>query len=543
MMQGKRQRDDSQVSKNEYWRSQESGSASAGTFPRASSATLADRKMVRPRPSAINDALRAATKDLNARFLAHLTAQRDGETASVDAMLESWEPLVKDYITHARHLRTFYRRRGGVVLACGSNDCGQSGHGRDADGAPIEPEGGLAVVKKLKGVDIRYVASGGIHSLAVSSSGRVFTCGVNDDGALGRPTKPKMLAEFEGSAAGAKVCPEYDFHEVCWPTSMGRGSVPRGVSPPRVHVVQVAGGDCHSIALGLDGTVWTWGAYKDKDNKAFYNTGSADTCFGHTQHVPHLVNFSGTGSGDDACRAVEIACGSSFNVARMRDGSVLTWGLGESGQLGRGKPPVLRPDPHSRNYDTRAAHEHHLTPQRVRLPCGDDSEASASVHTIGCGSYHTLLATRDNVWTFGLNNYGQLGVDPDDASHPFASAAKATENTHEGTVMRVLTAPTPVRVRGLEAERVGTICSVDGGEHHSLVLGMSGAVYSFGRGDAGELGWKTADDGRGRVASGYFAFAPRRVEGPLRGYAIKQINCGSHHNIAVAFKGEVVFAW
>ena len=105
MMQGKRQREDSQVSKNEYWRSQESGSASAGTFPRASSATLADRKMVRPRPSAINDALRAATKDLNARFLAHLTAQRDGETASVDAMLESWEPLVKDYITHARHLR------------------------------------------------------------------------------------------------------------------------------------------------------------------------------------------------------------------------------------------------------------------------------------------------------------------------------------------------------------------------------------------------------------------------------------------------------
>ena len=109
--------------------------------------------------------------------------------------------------------------------------------------------------------------------------------------------------------------------------------------------------------------------------------------------------------------------------------------------------------------------------------------------------------------------------------------------------MRVLMAPTPVRVHGLEAERVGTICSVDGGEHHSLVLGMSGAVYSFGRGDAGELGWKTADDSHGRVASGFFAFAPRRVEGPLRGYAIKQINCGSHHNIAVAFKGEVVFAW
>ena len=368
------------------------------------------------------------------------------------------------------------------MLACGSNDCGQSGHRRDADGAPIEPEGGLAVVKKLKGAtSLRGVRR---HCSWPCQAGRVFTCGVNDDGALGRPTKPKMLAEFEGSAAGAKVCPEYDFHEVCWPTSMGRGSVPRGVSPPRVHVVQVAGGDCHSIALGLDGTVWTWGAYKDKDNKAFYNTGSADTCFGHTQHVPHLVNFSGTGSGDDARRAVEIACGSSFNVARMRDGSVLTWGLGESGQLGRGKPPVLRPDPHSRNYDTRAAHEHHLTPQRVRLPCGDDSEASASVHTIGCGSYR--CSPPGITWTFGLNNYGQLGVDPDDASHPFASAAKATENTHEGTVMRVLTAPAPVECVG--AGEASAAMLRGRRRASSLVLGMSGAVYSFGRGDAGELG-------------------------------------------------------
>ena len=93
-----------------------------------------------------------------------------------------------------------------------------------------------------------------------------------------------MVAKFGRAAGGGggggepAVKAEYDFHEVCWP----HGAVvvvPRGVSPPRVHVVQVAGGDCHSIALGLDGSVWTWGAYKDKDNKAFYNTGSADIAF------------------------------------------------------------------------------------------------------------------------------------------------------------------------------------------------------------------------------------------------------------------------
>ena len=544
-MPGKRQRDgDSQLSKNEYWANQNAPtSSSTSSFPRASDADLRNRKIVRPKPSAINDALHAATRDLNKRFLEHLLDQQ----GSIDSLRESWEPLIKDYITFARHLRTFYRRKGGVVLACGSNDCGQSGHGRDSDGAPIEPAEGLAVVKQLRNVDIRYVASGGIHSLAVSSSGRVFTCGCNDDGALGRPTKDGHLSKFQGAVTigensdllCAKVQPEFDFHEVCWLQNASASSVPRSVSHPRVHVVQVAGGDCHSIALGLDGSVWTWGAYKDKDNKAFYNTGSADTCFGHTQYYPNLVDFSGLLGGDvmDSQRAVEIACGSSFNVARMRDGSVVTWGLGESGQLGRGKPPVLRPDPTSRNYDTRAAHEHHLTPQRVSVP------GSEAIHAIGCGSYHTLLCSRDAVWSFGLNNYGQLGVDPDDEKHPFASAAKATENNHEGSVMRVLVAPSPVKVAGLESESVGIICSVDGGEHHSLELGMSGAVYSFGRGDAGELGWKKADDNRGFVSSGYFCHKPKRVEGPLRGYAIKQINCGSHHNIAVAFRGEVVFAW
>ena len=86
--------------------------------------------------------------------------------------------------------------------------------------------------------------------MAVSSGGRVFSCGCNDDGALGRVT-------IQG-ARGAQ--PEFDFHEIAW-------------FSPTVHVVQVAAGDCHSIALGLNGGVYTWGSYKDKDSKTFYNTG------------------------------------------------------------------------------------------------------------------------------------------------------------------------------------------------------------------------------------------------------------------------------
>ena len=90
---------------------------------------------------------------------------------------------------------------------------------------------------------------------------------------------------------------------------------------------------------------------------------------------------------------------------------------------------------------------------------------------------------------------------------------------------------------------MGVICDVDGGEHHTLVMSLSGNIYSFGRGDAGELGWKNADDQKGRVASGYYEYRPRKVNTNLKNYAAKQINCGSHHNIAVSIGGENIFAW
>jgi regulator of chromosome condensation len=424
--QNKRRRDSSEVgmSKNEYYAAENAmPRSSPGTWKQASSKEMSKRKTIHV-PKNLTKALKAATKDLNTRFVQYLKEQQRNVN---NQMVETWEDVLKDYVTYARHLKMHYRRSGGLVLACGSNDCGQSGHGRTEDGAPNEPEG-LAVVQSLKNIDIRYIATGGIHSLAVSSSGRVFSCGCNDDGALGRPTKAEDDDDDDKTDSGSNsVLPEFDFYEIQWPKTT-------------VHVVQVAAGDCHSIALGLNGSVYTWGSYKDKDSKSFYNTGHQSTCKGHTQKAPNLVSFNG--SSEDGQIAVEIACGSSFNIARMRDGSVMSWGLGESGQLGRGKPPVLRPDPHSRNYDTLSAHTFHLTPQPIQFDTNKDG-TPVHIHAIGCGSYHGLCASRENVYSFGLNNYGQLGCDPDGAL---------------GQQVNV-----PHRIVDLEAGKsVGVICAVSG---------------------------------------------------------------------------------
>ena len=152
----KRRRDSSDVgiSKNEYNASQSYNSGTPGNFSKASPNSLAQRKQVSiPSPQNLTSALHSATKDLNLSFISNLREKFKNKN---NEMENTWESSLKDYVTYARHIKTHYRRRGGLVLACGSNDCGQTGHGRDAEGCPHEPNG-LAVVESLRHVDIRYV--------------------------------------------------------------------------------------------------------------------------------------------------------------------------------------------------------------------------------------------------------------------------------------------------------------------------------------------------------------------------------------------------
>ena len=42
-------------------------------------------------------------------------------------------------------------------------------------------------------LQVRQVAAGGMHSVALTMDGRVFTTGVNDEAALGRQTGDKLI--------------------------------------------------------------------------------------------------------------------------------------------------------------------------------------------------------------------------------------------------------------------------------------------------------------------------------------------------------------
>lgn len=224
----------------------------------------------------------------------------------------------------------------------------------------------------------------------------------------------------------------------------------RGFGPSEEYqAIQVVAGDCHTLALTSAGKVLTWGCYKDKEGKIWCDAPNAVKAFKNKQIEPLLIHGLENIS--------DVRCGSCFNLARTSDGSVFSWGLGEQGQLGRKADLNMKND--QDEYDTKLVFDQHLTPARVTL----GTESLSDVKAMGCGAYHSLFVIGGNGYLYacGLNNYGQLGIG-------------STTNSSDLQLVKDLVACNVVQV--------------EGGTHHSAVLTVSGEVYTFGRGDSGQLG-------------------------------------------------------
>ncbi|KAJ0407019.1 hypothetical protein ATCC90586_004813 [Pythium insidiosum] len=465
----KRGRVDGGISKEDYEASESAAASGAvalnGGFDRASNEVLRTRKLaVAASPAGpLSDALRRHRAALNAAFVRNLEAQRTHRNLDGD-----WSVNMREYLWYAREIsQTWDAGRRGKALTFGSGDCGQLGHGvEEDDDLMVKFPRPVALLEKLS---IARVSCGGLHSAAVTRDGAVYTWGCNDDGALGRSGEENLPAPVEG---------------------FGRDA------PHKALVV--VGGDSHTAVVTTEGRVFTWGGYKDKEGKLWCDSAAPKSSFKQKQSKPFLV---------EALRnIVELRCGSSFNVARASNGHVYSWGLGEMGQLARDVPGDLKKKD-SDEYDVDMVFRRHLQPARVTL----GSAELPAVRAIGCGAYHTLLvlgATGD-LYTTGLNNYGQLGV-----GH--------TDNCTELQLVDDLVGQNVVRV--------------EGGTHHSVVLTADGSVYAFGRADSGQLGM--LDD----CQTGDFKDRPQRVTFPDKSARIAMISSGSNHTLALS-EDNKVFSW
>jgi len=217
----------------------------------------------------------------------------------------------------------------GRVLAWGGNSDGQLGDGTTSGGtAPVE-------VDLPAGIRGRAVSAGGLHSLALTSDGRVLAWGDNSSGQLGDGTRA------------------------------GRSTPVAVLLPAGARVTAVSAGIDHSLALTSDGRVLAWG------NSGFGQLGDGTTASSST---PVAVDLPAD------TRVTAVSAGGLHSLALTSDGRVLAWGDNASGQLG----------------DSMTTE--HLAPVAVHLPAGIQVTAvsAGGFHALALTSDGRVLAWGDN---------------------------------------------------------------------------------------------------------------------------------------------------
>ena len=195
------------------------------------------------------------------------------------------------------------------------------------------------------------VGAGNNHSFAVDEDGVVWAWGINAKGQLGTGVGDLRV---DGEVMTPKKVIGLSKEELGGETS----------------VVEIAGGDLHTLFLTSDGRVFACGLSEegrlglDDDDDAF-----ADRKFPDFLPEPVHIPFPDSHEDDPV---VHVACGTNNNLAVTKDGALYSWGRQVVGELGLGHDEDVK------------------TPAVVVKRSGN----SWSAEQVACGGQHVLALLR-----------------------------------------------------------------------------------------------------------------------------------------------------
>ena len=199
---------------------------------------------------------------------------------------------------------------------------------------------------------------------------------------------------------------------------------------------------------------------------------------------------------------VAVAAG-GHSLAIDAEGGVWVWGRNSSdGGGGYGSPPL--------KDSGQLGHGVAGGPGRVGGGLQGRKAVSGAV-----GRYHTAAAAEGAVYTWGLNDQGQLGRAGTDAPHPGQGSCTSGGTCRSGVAARVTGG-------GLEDEYVVRVAA---GRYSTLAITRDGGLFTWG-----------LDQCAGAYAPGS-AHVPRRVRGQLSGEAVVAVDAGYVHWIAATAAG------
>nr|XP_005614124.2 X-linked retinitis pigmentosa GTPase regulator isoform X5 [Equus caballus] len=187
-------------------------------------------------------------------------------------------------------------------------------------------------------------------------------------------------------------------------------------------IKQLSAGSSSSAALTEDGELFMWG---DNSEGQIGLKNIDNVC------VPHQVTIGKPISW--------VSCGYYHSAFITTEGELYTFGEPESGKLGLPSKLLIN----------------HRIPQLVPgIP--------EKVIQVACGGGHTVVLTENAVYTFGLGQFGQLGL---------------------GTFIFETSEPTVI-----EHIKDQKISYISCGENHTALITDTGLIYTFGDGRHGKLG-------------------------------------------------------
>ncbi|WP_339353086.1 InlB B-repeat-containing protein, partial [Bifidobacterium indicum] len=315
----------------------------------------------------------------------------------------------------------------GNLYTWGNNQYGQLG--RDTNSGTWKPNPTPAMVAKPAGAPAGFTwtqaTAGGFYSMAVGSDGNLYTWGDNDSGQLGRTTNSGTLNPN--------------------PTP-GPVDKPTG-APAGFTWTRASAGDTHSMAFGSDGNLYTWG-----DN-LYGKLGRATSS--NTNPTPGPVDKPA--DAPTGFTWTQATAGDTHSMAFGSDGNLYTWGSNRYGQLGRTtNTNTTNPNP---------------TPGMVAKPAGAPAGFTWT-QAIAGNCYSMTFGSDGNLYTWGLNDYGELG-----------------RTTNTNTTNPNPTPGLPDKPAGAPAGFTWTQASAGG--LHSMAVGSDGNLYTWGWNSSGELGSAT----------------------------------------------------
>jgi len=317
----------------------------------------------------------------------------------------------------------------------GNNSYGQLGDGTfsNSKSSPVQTIAG--------GTNWKQVSCGYRHTAAVKTDGTLWLWGDNGYGGnLGDGTKTDRFSPVQTIAGGTN-----------WK--------------------QVSCGQSHTAAVKTDGTLWLWGSNSNGQ------LGSNSTV---SRSSPVQTITGGT-------TWTQVSCGDSHTACIKSDGTLWTWGLNSSGQLGdntvAGKSSPVQTITGGTTWKQVSCGTAHTACVKTdgtlwlwgangsgRL--GDNSiiNRSSPVQTIAggtnwtqasCSNAHTACVKTDgSLWLWGSNSSGVLG------DNSGVSKSSPIQTIARGSTWKLVSA----------------------GYNHTACVKSDGTLWMWGAGSAGQLG-------------------------------------------------------